>query len=257
MLGSSEDTGTIKRRPQHPDLPEELTPTAESPNSVNIFSKVSVPSDGKADLVPVRNGTDVVDSSSVTPRSSIYLSGQTQKDVSVASVSSVSKDSPVSPGQSRLDEILNSSFEAEREAAEFGGYGKFSVQLNAQVSRDDSQEWEDEEDSVHSVSKRSHSSTSSSKGSHSSASSCHTLQDHSPEVTDGKEGTPTPMNSDSEQVDVEVTTRVVQDKYSVFESSSSSIPVLNTSGHLRHAEVRIPRKYRFVIKFVLVLFLPL
>lgn len=257
MLGSSEDTGTIKRRPQHPDLPEELTPTAESPNSVNIFSKVSVSSDGKADLVPVRNGTDVVDSSSVTPRSSIYLSGQTQKDVSVASVSSVSKDSPVSPGQSRLDEILNSSFEAEREAAEFGGYGKFSVQLNAQVSRDDSQEWEDEEDSVHSVSKRSHSSTSSSKGSHSSASSCHTLQDHSPEVTDGKEGTPTPMNSDSEQVDVEVTTRVLQDKYSVFESSSSSIPVLNTSGHLRHAEVRIPTKYRFVIKFVLVLFLPL
>ena len=177
-------------------------------------------------------GVGVSSSSSSTTslsRPSVFTSGQNHSGDAHApspaastSSSSPSKESCfspskessfTSPGQSRIDEILNSSFEAEREAAELGSYGKFSVHINAQISCDvsappddvdDNDNDKDEEDDLELAggyrSKGSHSSTSSSKGSRSSVSSSNTVQENVMEV---KEDTPTPVNSDSEPAEGE------------------------------------------------------
>ncbi|KAK7491030.1 hypothetical protein BaRGS_00017726, partial [Batillaria attramentaria] len=205
MLGSSEDTGTIKRRPiNHPPLPEEFMPSAAGSSSAHIALDVHVPSQPKQTSSYVTTTQSPGGSSSARSNSSgvQHSSASTARNYSAGDVSSKStKETAFSSGQSRIDEILNSSFEAEREAAELSSYGKFSVHINAQISCDDtSPDGGDDAASVRRASyKRSNSSTSSSKGSRSSVSSSHTVQDqNSPDGTDTKEDTPTPVNSDTE-----------------------------------------------------------
>ena len=237
LVGNSEDTGTIKRRPpqQHPTLPEEVPPPGPEvsaahvsldknsvpcgatgvPSGSNVPSKSCALPGSKYTTVPVQHGGGVGVPSMSKP--SVYTTGQNHSEAhapsppssSASSASSASKDpylSPKelgfsSPGQSRIDEILNSSFEAEREAAEMGSYGKFSVHINAQISCDAAPDLDDDDDDPDGDlaggyhSKGSHSSTSSSKGSRSSVSSSHTVQEN---VVEAKEDTPTPVNSDSE-----------------------------------------------------------
>ncbi|KAL8618497.1 hypothetical protein ACOMHN_000642 [Nucella lapillus] len=210
LAGNSEDTGTIKRRPQPPTVPEEMLPPGHpmSPAHVSLDRNhvpAAVPS---VSSVPYSSSvfsgskyTSVSSPQSAVPaKSAVYASGHNHTDSpskDSAFSSSSKESSSLSPppsssssssGQSRIDEILNSSFEAEREAAGMSGYGKFSVHINAQISCDggdnnDNVDDDDDDDDLRDVmvvtqrSKRSVSSTSSSKGSSrsSESSSNHTV----------------------------------------------------------------------------------
>ncbi|XP_070202874.1 uncharacterized protein [Littorina saxatilis] len=229
LAGNSEDTGTIKRRPQPPTVPEEASSPSQVVSSAhisldrnnvpssassaassagsNVPSKSGVLSGSKFVSVPVQHMSSSSSSSSTAYKaggvnspdhnhSNAYTS-PTTKDAAPFSPKDASF-SPTSVGQSRIDEILNSSFEADREAAEMSSYGKFSVHINAQISNDEGLVMDDDRE-MSRRSKLSHSSsTSSSKDSQSSVSSGQTVMENYVDGVDGKEDTPTPVNSDSE-----------------------------------------------------------
>ena len=220
LAGNSEDTGTIKRRPQPPTLAEEVLSPGQVVSSAHIsLDRSTVPSSGGSGS-NVSSQSSVVSGSKLSSvsvqhgsaSSAVYSHGQGYPDSGPSPAkessfspkeSSVSSSLPSSAGQSRIDEILNTSFEAEREAAEMSSYGKFSVHINAQISCDEGNVDDDDDDDVegtmdHHYSKGSHSSTSSSKGSRSSESSNYTVQGSMTESIVSKDGSPTPVNSDTE-----------------------------------------------------------
>ncbi|XP_067678677.1 pleckstrin homology-like domain family B member 1 isoform X3 [Haliotis asinina] len=144
VCGSSEETGTIKRRPPPEGNKSSLAQLEESPKN--------------------------------------QASSSFQVDESALRLPASAQDS--------IQQILNSSFESNPDSPSMG---QFTVRIDAQFS-DHMDEHIYENDDVVNSEKESHSSTSSSR----------TVKDMSPESmssvgeTSQKEGTPTPVNSDTE-----------------------------------------------------------